>query len=275
MHTTFAPAMQFTLTELEAQPVIGTSSSAPAAQALANLFAPSASGSVTGTRSRPLYLSLILGRMPVATARTIALGGIGAIVGVLVMMLAFARPRRRDETAAIIARYGGLIVQVAHVSQPPGTSVIDVADMESLARIAGHYDRSILHECSADGDAFWVTDESGQFRYAISAQAASAAEPVSTAEMHGTAEMVTRAAVWEDPGIAATTATWAAPAPANDVAASRIVTNDLAASGATANPASASGTAEYQPEPYELVPEPTPSETEAVPRRLSGRYAPI
>ena len=30
-----------------------------------------------------------------------------------------------------------------------------------------HYDRSILHERTDYGEAFWVTDESGQFRYWI------------------------------------------------------------------------------------------------------------
>jgi hypothetical protein len=43
--------------------------------------------------------------------------------------------------------------------------------MDALARIAEHYDRSILHEATADGDAFWVADESGQFRYALGAPA--------------------------------------------------------------------------------------------------------
>jgi hypothetical protein len=45
--------------------------------------------------------------------------------------------------------------------------VIDVADMDALARIAEHYERSILHEASPEGESFWVTDESGQFRYAL------------------------------------------------------------------------------------------------------------
>jgi hypothetical protein len=40
--------------------------------------------------------------------------------------------------------------------------VIDVADIDALARIAEHYERSILHDAAG---AFWVSDESGQFRY--------------------------------------------------------------------------------------------------------------
>jgi hypothetical protein len=75
--------------------------------------------------------------------------------------------RRRDETTSILARYRGLIVSVARMSPLPGVAVIDVADMDALARIAEHYERSILHETTAEGDAFWVADESGQFRYTV------------------------------------------------------------------------------------------------------------
>jgi hypothetical protein len=68
-----------------------------------------------------------------------------------------------------------MIVQVDRVWQLPGVPVIDVADMDALARIAEHYDRSILHETTDEGDAFWVTDESGQFRYAVGVWASATA----------------------------------------------------------------------------------------------------
>ncbi len=60
-----------------------------------------------------------------------------------------------------------MIVPVATVWQQPGVPLIDVEDIDSLARIAAHYERSILHERAEYGDAFWVCDESGQFRYAV------------------------------------------------------------------------------------------------------------
>jgi hypothetical protein len=47
-----------------------------------------------------------------------------------------------------------------------------VEDIESLARIAGHYERSILYEVADYGEVFWVTDESGQFRYVVPAEQA-------------------------------------------------------------------------------------------------------
>jgi hypothetical protein len=117
-------------------------------------------------------------RPSVAMVRTVALGAIAIIIGVLLATLALLRakvarfaPRQRDEGAGILARYRHLIVPVAHVWPLPGVPVIDVADMDALARIAEHYDRSILYEVSDEGRAFWVADESGQFRFVLDAPA--------------------------------------------------------------------------------------------------------
>jgi hypothetical protein len=84
----------------------------------------------------------------------------------MLLVLAFMRPRRTDEAQAILARHGRSIVEVERVWQLPGTPVIDVADIDALVRIAEHYERTILFETAGEQDAFWVTDESGQFRYA-------------------------------------------------------------------------------------------------------------
>lgn len=178
LQTTFAPEAQFSLNQHEAQPIASQSGqlsggpSAGAHSSPANRFVQSSAGSATGKIQQPLYLSFKLTRLSVASARWIALGGIAFISGILLLMLAFTRPRgRREEPAEIQARYGRMIVPVERVWQEPGVAVIDVADMDSLVQIAERYDRSILHEATGEGDAFWVTDESGQFRYAIGAPA--------------------------------------------------------------------------------------------------------
>jgi signal peptidase I len=175
VHATFSPEIKFTLSESEIQPATG-GGSPTAAPASAAQFAPSSSGSVTGKRNEPLFLSLGFARPSVATARTIALGAIAiltcallAILALLRPILALVQPRGRDEVARIRSRYGRLIVPVAHVSQLPGVAVIDVTDMDALVRIAEHYERSILYEAGDHGHSFWVTDESGQFRYAVGA----------------------------------------------------------------------------------------------------------
>jgi len=172
----FAPQVHFSLNPLELQPASSASAggSGAAGAGGSNPFTPSASGSLAGRRYEPLFLSLKLVRLQVGTARAIALGGIAIILCVLAATVAYLRTRRRDESATIRARYGRMIVPVAHVWQPPGVAAIDVSDMEALVRIAEHYDRSILCESGEQGDEFWVTDESGYFRYAVGAPAAAA-----------------------------------------------------------------------------------------------------
>ncbi len=181
LHATFAPKVQFSLTPIEAQPLVsGSGSSAIGSsageQSVASQFTPSTSGSATGKRSEATSLSLGVATLSVATARTVARDAIVLIVCAVLGILALLRPLRalraarpRDELTTIRSRYGRMIVPVERVWQLPGVPVIDVADMEALAQIAEHYDRSILHEIAEEGEAFWVTDESGQFRYAIGA----------------------------------------------------------------------------------------------------------
>jgi hypothetical protein len=180
LRTTFSPRAQFSFEPLEAQPTLPTSAAATLAggsppsaggTAAINPFAQSTQGSLAGKRQEPTFLSIAIARLTVATARSIALGGIALIVLALLAALALGRARPREEAAAILARYGRSIVPVAHVGLLPGVAVIDVADIEALVRVAEHYDRSILHEVTETGNAFWVTDESGQFRYAIGAPA--------------------------------------------------------------------------------------------------------
>jgi signal peptidase I len=176
LHTTFSPTLQFSLSEFEAQPTVAAGDSTATGSSTASQFTPSVSSSATGKRYQPIFLSFKLARVSVATARTIALSAIAVIVCALLATLTLVRPRQQDEAASILARYGRLIISVAHVWQLPGVAVIDVADMDALVRIAEHYDRTILHETGEREDAFWVTDESGQFRYTVSAPAHMAAE---------------------------------------------------------------------------------------------------
>jgi hypothetical protein len=179
VHAAFTPTIQFSVNSDEVNlqgvesasrlPVGGGASSA------AGPLTPSTSGSTTGEQSTSLVLALGPWHPSVSAARTLALSAIGIILAALLAILALLQPLlallrpRGGESESIRARYGRMIVPVAHVSPLPGDPVIDVADMESLVTIAEHYDRSILYEAAYDGDAYWVTDESGQFRYKVGA----------------------------------------------------------------------------------------------------------
>jgi signal peptidase I len=194
IHTNFTAKAAFTLTPSEVESAT-SSSSAPSTSTeekpAANPLASSTSGTATGTRTAPERLTLGVTTLSVATARTIARDAIVLIVCAVLAILALLRPLRaligtrpQDESATIRARYGRMIVPVARVWQLPGVPVIDVEDMEALAQIAEHYDRSILHETAQEGEAFWVTDESGQFRYALGSWASAAdGEPVEPVDL--------------------------------------------------------------------------------------------
>jgi signal peptidase I len=165
LHAKFSPQMQFAVNQLEVQPATPSGGSS-AAQSPTAQFEPTASGSATGRRYQPYPLSLGAVHTSVKTAREIVIGGVAAVLCAMLLVLAFMRPRRTDEAQAILARHSRSIVEVDRVWQLPGTPVIDVADIDALVRIAEHYERTILFETAGDSDAFWVTDESGQFRYA-------------------------------------------------------------------------------------------------------------
>jgi len=174
LHAAFSPSTQFPMTEYEIEPpgeaasaaAAGSSSAKPGSSA-ANPFASSASASVTGNREQTRALSLGPFRPSVTAARAIALGGIAIVLCAMSAAVAVVRRRApRDTSATIRARYNHLIVPVERVWPLPGVPVIDLGDIDALARIAEHYERSILHETHAGGEAFWVADESGQFRYA-------------------------------------------------------------------------------------------------------------
>ena len=195
LNATFAPEIKFSVVEGEIKPEgttessgairsAGTGSSSSSGSSAPSPFAPSSAGSVTGSQNEPTSLPLGIVRPSDATMRAVALGAIAIILGVLLATLALLRakvarfaPRQRDEGASILARYKHLIVPVARVWPLPGVPVIDVSDMDALVHIAEHYERSILHEASPEGESFWVTDESGQFRYALGAPAPAPQQP--------------------------------------------------------------------------------------------------
>jgi signal peptidase I len=157
--TTFFSQAQFSLNRLEIQPATAEAGRAGGL----GPFSHVSSGSLVGRRYMPLRVL----RVPIATARGLVLGTIAILICLLLAIVKLVRSRVGEETALILKRYGQVIISVECVWQLPGVAVIDVEEMEALRRIAERYDRSILHEKADWGDAFWVTDESGHFRYAV------------------------------------------------------------------------------------------------------------
>ncbi len=163
LHTTFSPSIPFSLSSTEIRAITnqtGVAADAP------DPFKQSEGGSAGGRSYQPTLLRLRFATLSVSDARLIASVAILLIAAAIGAALAFVMRRPdRDESHLIASRLGSSIVPVARVWQQPGVPVIDVEDIDALARIAEHYDRSILQEHTQQGDAFWVSDESGQFRY--------------------------------------------------------------------------------------------------------------
>jgi signal peptidase I len=165
-HAVFSPPTRFSLNQFEIEPVTADGPLS-GERSSRDPFAASRTGTLQEIRYEPLFITLGSARTSVATARTLSASAIAILAGILAALLARARSRPPDEHAAIHARYGSLIVPVERVWHVPELPVVDVLDIDDLARIAEHYDRSILHETAEQEDAFWVADESGLYRYTL------------------------------------------------------------------------------------------------------------
>jgi signal peptidase I len=183
IHAQLTSTAAFTLTPMEirsASASSGASASAAVEEQPADPLTSSTSGTATGTHTAPATLTFGVATLSVEEARKVALLAVAAILILVLLLLCFLRPlqarldmmRPREEAEQIRAKFGRFIIPVERVWQLPGVPVIDVADIGALAQIAENYERSILYEVSEESEAYWVTDESGQFRYALGAPAA-------------------------------------------------------------------------------------------------------
>ena len=98
-------------------------------------------------RVEPAGLSLLGTRLEVATARTAAVaGGVAALAALVAVGLLGLRRRNESEPERIRARFEALLVSVTSVDRARAESVVTVATMEALARLAERHERVILHE---------------------------------------------------------------------------------------------------------------------------------
>jgi signal peptidase len=157
VETTFAPVLGFDVGDLRLQPDL------EAAGGGVSPFAPREIG--TGTRAVPDELSLGPLALPVRTARIFSLLalGTGLLLGLLVLG-AFRRRYHGGESDRIAARFGHLLLPVT--SRPQDWArITELADIESLVRLAEHYDRMILHLAERDAHSYVVEEGTGVYRY--------------------------------------------------------------------------------------------------------------
>lgn len=172
---TFAPELRFVLDPLSLRLDAGTGDTAAALK-------PRQPGRVVEPRTAHLGLGPVA--VSVAEARAFSALGLAVAFAVVLATATFLRRRMdRSEVARIAARYGDRIVPAA-TSISPDRQVTDVPNIESLMRLAGHYDRVVL--CTSEGPhhTYLVDDGVAVYRYRTAA-GAEAPRPASTASLPG------------------------------------------------------------------------------------------
>jgi signal peptidase I len=169
--------------DVAGRPIVSPAALAPltftvSTESLALAQQPSTSGTVGASTSNPLAAelpgsmqlrvpaTLELLRLRIGLDRAKEVGVAGATLALLVCLAAFSRARKRrraGELTRILRRYGSWIVPVE--SPLVGPKVVDVSSMESLGRLAEHYERAILHEEHARGHTFALEEAGTLFRY--------------------------------------------------------------------------------------------------------------
>jgi signal peptidase I len=190
VHTTFAPTLGFSFDPSILQ--VQSGAGAPTSS-----YGQSKDGSVLRSHLGPATLSLHGVRARIQTVRHVALVGVVGSCALLALsgLTLLLHRRGRDESARIRARYGPWIVPVSRLPGDVNGEVLQVADVESLAKLAERYDRPILHEPGPDGrGGYAVTD--GGIRYVYRSPAAETPEPSAEASADGDASEGPVTAAW-------------------------------------------------------------------------------
>ncbi len=159
VNSTFAPELAFDLGDQRLLPNVPN---VPAGAGVSP-YAPRLAGPGTRVGANKLELGAL--SIPVEPARWLSLIGLTAslLLGALIYGV-HAQRQRGDEPTRIASRFGHLLLPVASPPQA-WARVTDLADFESLARLAEHHDRMILHAADA-GEHTYVVEESGAaYRY--------------------------------------------------------------------------------------------------------------
>jgi signal peptidase I len=164
LHSTFSPHLPFQLDPLQLLPSVP---SGEAGGARTDRLTPVSGGFVRALQPTPSTLSAFGRSVDVVTIRWLAvLGTFACLIALVVALVRAHRLNSWDEARRIEARYGSLLVAVQDGSLNASLWV-EVLDMETLVRLAEHYDRLILHG-EFDGAHDYAVDDDGMgYRYRI------------------------------------------------------------------------------------------------------------
>jgi len=148
-----APAgLTFTMEELSLKPP-------------ANGLTPTARTAVQVHETVPRALRVLSVSVPIDVARIVALAVL-AIASLLTAAGAWiGRGNPTDAADRFLVRHADRILPVA--SYTPGPAVVDVADAESLHKVAERFDTLVLHHSGPDEDVFLVRDVEMTYRFVV------------------------------------------------------------------------------------------------------------
>jgi hypothetical protein len=119
-----------------------------------------------GTIQVPAHLALGDLGLGVDQAQRLALVGLAISLLLLVFAgVAHLTRRSEGEHGRIASHYGDRMISIARAPAVDSSRVTDVADFDSLARVAELHDRIVVHWRRGDGHVYLVDDGSTVYRY--------------------------------------------------------------------------------------------------------------
>ena len=159
VHDTFASQMPFLMDDVSLR-VDAPEDGSPAL---------SAKQAEPGSIEVPARLALGSLGLGVDQAQRLALLGLG--ISLLLLVFAGVAPltrRAEGEHTRIASHYGDRLISIARPPAVDPARVTDVADFDSLARVAEVHDRIVVHWRRGDGHVYLVDDGSTIYRYSTS-----------------------------------------------------------------------------------------------------------
>jgi signal peptidase I len=126
-------------------------------------------GLAESAAQKPNAIPLLGLALPVWIIRFASLLGFGfSLYGLTVSGLRLYRTASQSQEALIRLKYGGMLVDVYEQSLPQSSSIVDVASMDDLARLAERHGTMILHMSRNFLQYYFVQSGSITYRYVIS-----------------------------------------------------------------------------------------------------------
>lgn len=158
----FAPTLAFRLDDLTLQPAENTASQK---EGDTNPATSTSDGDLTAPHAEPATLALLGRTLEVDTARRVsAVGGSAALLATLLLGGVLAGAPRQSAEDRALARHRRHIVPAQHVDVPPGRTVVDVADLDTLAGLAAHHQGAILRRQDHNADLYLLEHHNTIYR---------------------------------------------------------------------------------------------------------------